>query len=224
MNEADELNPFDANACEYDLWYERNNAIYKSELSALSYLIKKAKNEYSRKQHIITKDISGLEIGVGSGRFGSALGIGTGIDPSENMLKIASGRGMKVIQGVGEELPFEAETFDYTAFFTSVCFLDDPEKAFLEANRVTKNNGFLICSFLNRKSEMGKQLYENKSDDFYFKNASFYDCGEITELLTKAGYNNYKMTETIFTPATNIQKHINGINKGLYGIILAWKI
>lgn len=221
--EMNEENPFDIYSLKYDSWYDDNESIFKSELSALSYMLKKAKKGYSKERRIDMNEIHGLEIGVGSGRFGSALCIGAGIDPSENMLKIASGRGIQVIQGVGENLPFAAETFDYTAFFTSVCFLDDPLKAFAEAYRVTRDGGFLLCSFLNRGSDIGREMEAHKKEDVYFKNATFFTCEEITRLLKNSGYAGFNMRETIFMPVEAVQKHKNGIDKGLYGIILAWK-
>ncbi|MHB1483584.1 MAG: class I SAM-dependent methyltransferase [Saccharofermentanales bacterium] len=217
------VNPFDIKPGEYDSWYDDNDAIYKSELSALSYLMKKASKKYSQIKNIDIGTIQGLEIGAGSGRFGSALGIGTGIDPSANMLSMAASRGMKVIQGVGENLPFEDGTFDYTAFFTSVCFLDDPRKAFAEAYRVTRKNGFIICSFLNRESEPGRQMESRKKDEFFYQNAAFFSCGEIIQLLSDAGYSDFDTIETIFMPVIKKQKHKAGIDKGLYGIVLGSK-
>ena len=48
-----------------------------------------------------------MEIGVGSGRFAQPLGVKIGIDPSRNMLKFAKERGIQVIRGGGENLPFK---------------------------------------------------------------------------------------------------------------------
>jgi len=59
---------------EYEEWFEKNKFAYLSEIEALKKVIPKGK---------------GLEIGVGTGRFAKPLKIDVGIDPSENMLKIA---------------------------------------------------------------------------------------------------------------------------------------
>ena len=86
---------FEKNAAEYDLWFEENEAAYKSEILALRDLIP-------------AKGV-GLEIGVGTGRFagpqprlrGSCLGaragrrdghegveIGPRFDPGERGLRL----------------------------------------------------------------------------------------------------------------------------------------
>lgn len=55
----------------------------------------------------------GVEIGVGSGRFAVPLDIRVGIDPSPRMLAIAAARGIEVVEGVAEDLPFSRASFDY---------------------------------------------------------------------------------------------------------------
>ncbi len=77
----------------YDAWYERNKFAYLCEIAAL--------------KKVIPKSGKGLEVGVGTGRFASSLGIKNGIDTSANMLKIARKRGIKVRQARAEKLPFK---------------------------------------------------------------------------------------------------------------------
>src|SRR3990172_12930956 len=89
---------FDRNWKKYEVWFEKHKATYFSELKALKKVIPEG---------------LGLEIGVGSGRFAQPLGAKIGIDPSRNMLKFAKERGIQVIQGVGENLPFKDNTFDF---------------------------------------------------------------------------------------------------------------
>ena len=80
----------------YDEWYQRNRVIAELELSVVKQLIKR-------------KPV--LEVGVGTGFFASKLGFEYGIDPSINMLRVARGRGIEVVQGVGEYLPFRDNSF-----------------------------------------------------------------------------------------------------------------
>lgn len=188
---------------------EENNALNKTKTDNDSYI------------HL---NLDGLEVGVGSGRFGQAIGIKHGIDPSPSMLKIASERGMTVSEGIGEELPYRDNQFDYTAFFTSVCFIHDPLKAFREAYRVTKKGGFLLCSFLNRESPLGKMISANKKEDAYYKDATFYNGDEIIRMLSEAGYQSFSSRQTIFSlNGEKCQKNIKGLGYGLYGVILGWK-
>lgn len=52
-----------------------------------------------------------LEIGVGTGRFAEALGIEYGVDVSGRVLELAKRRGITVVEGSGENLPFRDESF-----------------------------------------------------------------------------------------------------------------
>ena len=59
---------FEANIDRYDRWYEEHRRAYRAELDAVRRLLPAAG--------------SGLEIGVGTGRFAAPLGVGVGLDPS----------------------------------------------------------------------------------------------------------------------------------------------
>jgi ubiquinone/menaquinone biosynthesis C-methylase UbiE len=63
-----------------------------------------------------------VEIGVGTGRFASALGVPLGVEPSESMRRIARKRGIEVISGKAEALPFRDGCLDYVLMVT-VCLL-----------------------------------------------------------------------------------------------------
>jgi ubiquinone/menaquinone biosynthesis C-methylase UbiE len=104
---------FNKNVKNYDEWYKKNKYIYLSEIEALKKAIPQGKK--------------GLEIGVGTGRFAAVLGIGYGIDPSEEVLKIAQKRGIKTFLGYGEKLPFNDEEFDFVAIIITICFVKNPE-------------------------------------------------------------------------------------------------
>lgn len=71
MNES----PFDIYAEKYDMWYEEHYAVYESELEAIRELLPEVIPEKS------------LEIGAGTGRFASALGISYGLDPFRKDVK-----------------------------------------------------------------------------------------------------------------------------------------
>jgi len=55
----------------------------------------------------------GIEIGVGSGRFAAPLGVQVGIDPSPAMLARAAARGITIVEGTAEDLPFADAGFDH---------------------------------------------------------------------------------------------------------------
>ncbi len=101
-------NPFENYAQEYDGWFEKNKFIYESELQAVKELLPRSEN--------------GVEVGVGSGRFAGPLIIKLGVDPSKELGKIAKERGIEIIGGVAESLPFHDSQFDFVLMVTTICF------------------------------------------------------------------------------------------------------
>jgi len=142
------IKPFQTHAQKYDEWYDKNPLIYQSELEAVKELLPKGGR--------------GLEVGVGSGRFAGPLKIKLGLDPSPVMGEIARKRGVKFVQGVAESLPFPDQEFDYILMVTTICFLDDLEKALREAYRVLKPNGSIIIGFIDAESPLGHFYQEHK--------------------------------------------------------------
>jgi len=102
------IKPFESNVLKYDEWFDKNIFIYESEFRAVKTLL--------------NKDKTGIEVGVGSGRFAAPLGIKLGLDPSRKMGKIAEKRGVRFIEGVVESLPFEDSQFDFVLMVTTICF------------------------------------------------------------------------------------------------------
>ncbi len=59
------------------------------------------------------------------------------------MLNYAKKRKLSVEKGFAENLPYPDKSFDFAAFITSICFVDNPEKALKEAHRIIKDKGDL---------------------------------------------------------------------------------
>ncbi|MEW5910157.1 MAG: class I SAM-dependent methyltransferase, partial [Thermodesulfobacteriota bacterium] len=91
-----------------------------------------------------------LDIGCGTGSvllflLNQGLQV-TGIDPSPYMLDIAKktvGNRADLHRGFAEDLPFEDNSFNYTSLFTTLEFVNDPQKALEEAFRVSKDKVFI---------------------------------------------------------------------------------
>lgn len=200
---------FDLFTNEYDAWFERNRYVYLSELN----LLKK----------IIPKGVLGLEIGVGTGRFAVPIGIEFGIDPSFNMLKLAKDRGIKVVVGVGENLPFKGESFDLVLIVVTICFVDNPIEVFTESNRVLKKGGEIVLGFVDKNSFLGK-IYEDKkrAGNKFYKEAKFYSPEELGELLKKTGFRDLEFFQTLYnipTEVKTIEEPIEGFGKGGFVVI-----
>ena len=200
------MSVFDAHARKYDSWYERNRFAYLSEIKAL--------------KNAVPRNAEGLEIGVGTGRFALPLGIKTGIDPSEKMLKFARKRGIRAIRSEGERLPFENGQFDFVLIAITLCFVRDPKKVIAESKRVLKDKGRIIIGIIDKNSRLGR-LYQAKKSVFY-GSASFFSPAEIKDLLNKSGFRNIAFSQTIFGLPEKMRKaegYKSGFGKGSFVVV-----
>lgn len=173
---GDVMLAFDRHADDYDRWFDSppGQALFRSEVAAVRLLMNDIKHPC-------------LEIGVGSGRFAEALGIEYGIDPSPSLLRKAKERGIDVMEGVGEHLPYADGMFGGVFLLFTLCFVDDPVVVINEAKRVLKPTGMLIIGFINRDSTWGL-LYSKKKAEGHpiYRHATFYTPEEITVMLNVA--------------------------------------
>lgn len=165
---------FEARHQRYDAWFEKHEAAYLSELLALRPFVPWAGR--------------GIEIGVGSGRFAAPLGTQSGVDPSPAMLVHAAARGIQVVKGTAENLPFAEGCFDHALVVTTICFVDSPAVMLNEARRVLKPGGCLVIGFIDRESHLGQGYLLHQAENVFYRNATFYSAGEVAELLLATGF------------------------------------
>ena len=199
-------NPFDSLTSEYEKWFIENGNLFKSELLAL--------------KQVVPVEKEGIEIGIGSGIFAEKLGIKSGIDPSENMLAIARKRGRNVVKGVAENLPYSDASFDFAAFITSICFVDNPGKAILEAHRILKPKGEIIIAIIDKATTFGKFLEKGKEKSKFYKHANFFSASEIINLLESVHFKVTDIYQTLENPGnTEIERPMEGYGKGSFVVI-----
>ncbi|WP_322520891.1 class I SAM-dependent methyltransferase [Guyparkeria halophila] len=165
---------FEAHHRRYEDWFERHEAAYVSELLAL--------------RAFVPREGDGLEIGVGSGRFAGPLGVQVGVDPSPAMLHYAAKRGIEVVEGVGEALPFAADRFDHVLLVTTICFLDSPATMVAEARRVLRPGGRLVIGFIDRDSPLGQVYATHRHESVFYLEASFHSAEEVAAMLDDGGF------------------------------------
>ncbi len=83
---------------------------------------------------------------------------------------------------------------------TTICFLDDVDRAFNEANRVLKPGGFIIIGFIDAESSLGKFYEEIRSKSEFYKHARFYSVKEVILLMKNAHFKNLCFRQTLFPP------------------------
>lgn len=178
------ISPFEKYAEQYEEWFVENRWVYEAELRAVKAMLPVGGH--------------GVEIGVGSGRFAEPLGIKIGVEPSKSMREIAQKRGIQVLDGVAEELPFDDAGFDFVLMVTTVCFVDNIRKALLEAHRVLAHGGFLIIGFVDRNSMVGQTYLDLQNENVFYKDATFFSVDELDELIGQAGFKDLTFKQTIF--------------------------
>lgn len=201
---------FDENWERYDAWFEKHKNIYLSELKAL----KKALPEGD-----------GLEVGAGSGRFAQPLGVKTGIDPSINMLRLAKKRGIEAILGVGENLPFRNNAFDFVLIIVTLCFVEEPEYVLREACRVLRSGGRLVVGEINKESQWGRLYEAKRKESMFYKAANFYSGDDIIKMFDRAGIRYLESYQTLLQPPTiEIEEEPGkGADKGGFVVIVGLK-
>ena len=178
------IEPFEKLTERYDDWFEEHSGVYAEELKAIRELLP----DFEK----------GVEIGVGTGRFAQPLGIKTGLEPSPKMAEIAKKRGIDVVSGVAEALPFEDESFDFALMVTTICFVDDAQKALKEIHRILKPGGYIIVGFVDKNSPLGRLYQKNRQKSRFYKTAHFFGSQEVLKLLEKSGFSECKAVQTLF--------------------------
>lgn len=195
---------------EYEKWFDENRITFESELLAIRQLLPQGRK--------------GIEIGIGTGIFAAELGIKYGIDPSENMLKLARERHLNVTRGFAENLPYPAESFYFAAFITSLCFIDDPGRAMEEAHRILKDEGEIIIAFIDRDSQLGQTLLRLKEENKFYRIARFYSVPEVIDIIEKHGFIVSGIVQTLTGPEAAVpEQPSEGYGKGGFVVIKARK-
>lgn len=206
--------PFDTHVAEYEDWYESHPLVFKSEVEAVREMLPEGDK------------LMGIEIGVGTGRFSQALGIKEGVEPSENMRRLAIDRGIEVVDGSAEQLPYGDLRFDFVLMNFCISYFEDLHAAFREAARVLKNKGTLIVGFIDRNSPIGEEYERRKPESTFYRDANFYTVDKVVRELTGAGFRHFDFCQTLFKPLNEIKEFesaIPGYGRGSFVVIKAKK-
>jgi len=183
--------PFEVYHKRYEEWFIKYKHAYESEILAL--------------KRMLPNFSSGVEIGAGTGRYALPLGIRMGLEPAKRPSVLALSRGLEVIRGIAEEMPFKTSSFDLELMVTTICFLDDIWKALLEVKRTLKPDGYLITGYVDKDSKLGRAYQQRKEENPFYGEATFYGTSEIVKILTKIGFGKFSFVQTIFKELEEIK-------------------
>jgi len=169
---------FDAIVDAYDQWYDtaEGMVIFDAEVKCLRSLHEKCPGHW-------------LEVGVGTGRFASALGIAKGIDPALRMLVVAARRGILTCEGSAENLPFPDHCFDGVLMALTLCFVANSQEALRECRRVLHPRGRFLLGTVPADSPWGREYSEKASKGHpVYARARFLTVAGIVELAQNTGF------------------------------------
>ena len=149
---------FDGYAAKYDEWFMKNENLFISELR----LFKKVLGDIEGKKL--------LSVGCGSGLFESYIDTANieGIEPSEDMGRIAGKRGVNVIRyGLIEEVDLPEEEYDIIYFNGSSSYMEDLPPVYEKCLRALKSGGRLILLDVPKESAFGFMYLLGKSLNTY---------------------------------------------------------
>lgn len=168
-----------------------------------------------------------VEIGVGSGRFASALGIDTGVEPAEGIAGLARARGIQVLNGVAEDLPLADRSVDAVFLIATLCFLNDMARAFAEVTRVLVLGGAAIVGFIPSDSPFGRTYSETPADDPFFRHATLQRRTAVVAAISDAGLRLERAACTLMAdPAVandRVETPTDGWDRGSFVVLCAIK-
>jgi len=153
-----EKQKFDGYADKYDEWFMVNDNLFTSELR----LFKKVLGDISGKKL--------LSVGCGSGLFESYIDSSNieGIEPSEDMGRIAEKRGVNVIKyGLIEDVDLPDEKYDIIYFNGSSSYMENLKPVYEKCLKALKKDGKLILLDVPKESAFGFMYLLGKSLNTY---------------------------------------------------------
>jgi SAM-dependent methyltransferase len=107
---------------------------------------------------------------------------------------------------------------------TTICFVDDPQRAVLEMKRVIHPGGLVVQAFADRDSPLGSRYERFKDQNVFYRDAVFFSTDDIIRVLKKAGLVIRTVRQTVFGELDAMaarQLHAPGHGRGGFVVISA---
>ena len=195
-----EKSSYEIHYAEYDKWFDDFPTVFASELRAI--------------EQVLPPPGDWIEIGVGTGRFASALGIPIGIEPCEQMAAIARSRGIEVIAGRAEALPLRDACVDAVFLITVLCYVPALGRALEEVHRVLRPSGHAIIATVPRTSPIGNIYASAGPEDPFFYDAILRTPQELADAMREACLPVDRASQTLFDSPDRASKHVEDPREG----------
>jgi SAM-dependent methyltransferase len=139
------------------------------------------------------------------------------------MLGPAKRRGIEVVRGAGESLPFKDGAFDFALIVFVLEFVDDLKSFLGEASRVLRRGGALVAGLIDRDSEWGRHFHESSEARRFFHPPS---PPELIDILTGLGLEPRGAWQALFGPPPDLQREEEprtGFGRGGFVVLRADK-
>ncbi|NLL84039.1 MAG: methyltransferase domain-containing protein [Lentisphaerae bacterium] len=176
---------FDKMANVYDQWFDDNPRVVAAEIAAI--------------RQVTLPFNHALEVGVGTGRFAEALGIKLGVEPSVAMANLARARGIEVVEGFAQALPYADVTFDTLFMITVDCYLEQLTPVLRECHRVLLPSGVLVIGHIDIDTPLGALYQAEKEKDVFYRDATFRGTNTIIDKLKQTGFEVEAIRQTVST-------------------------
>ena len=70
---------------------------------------------------------------------------------------------------------------------------------------MVKTGGAVLIGLIDKNSPMGGEYEQRKNTSKFYREANFHSVEEVLLALTKAGFSDFTLAETVFKPVAEIQ-------------------
>lgn len=105
----------------------------------------------------------------------------------------------------------------------TICFVDDPLRAFQEAFRVIRPGGCIAAGFVDRESAIGRAYESRNETSVFYRDARFYTTDEILDLISRTGFRDPVCMQTLI-PGEDEDAIRDGYGEGSFVVLRAEKV
>ncbi|WP_287961311.1 methyltransferase domain-containing protein, partial [Acidiplasma sp.] len=116
-------------------------------------------------------------------------------------------RGINALVASAYSIPYPDKYFDFSLNMVTICFLDFPEKAIVEAKRISNE---CITVILDKNCEYINNIIKNPAG--FYRYAKFYSFEEIMNIYKSTGFKDIKYKIQDFYTDNNVKYRLVAVS------------